>query len=158
MGFISQETRRKMVESRKRNGNYKLSLESKNKISNSLKGNTNALGHELSNEMRSRMSNSRNKGLKEGKIRIWNKGKTIRAGKYISHYKHIPGTKKAMPSGQYSWINQKDKFHRVPKKTVIHHLDFNNKNNSSDNLAWITDSYHRRFHNEVSRKLGGNYY
>lgn len=86
---------------------------------------------------------SMNKLRKEGKLIAWNKGLTPRVGKYKSStYKSHRVYYSVIGNHPY-----------IPKGMVIHHIDFDSKNNNSSNLIMIDKSLHHKWHNQASLLL-----
>lgn len=53
------------------------------------------------------------------------------------------------------WM-QYNKVHRIPQGLIIHHLDFNPKNNNINNLQLLTERVHGKFHGEFAKRLHEN--
>lgn len=106
-----------------------------------------------------KMSKSKSKLFKQGKIIAWNKGLTLRHEKYVSQYKRVKGKINAIPIGHAVWTAQKENLPYVPKCFEIHHINFNQKNNNPNNLFLISIKDHRKYHAEIANALrnGGAY-
>ena len=49
--------------------------------------------------------------------------------------------------------------HKIEKGMVVHHIDFDKKNNDIDNLAYMTDEDHKRLHARHNRGVkNGRYF
>jgi hypothetical protein len=130
-------------------GKYIRSLETRKKISNTLKikiANGEIIpawtGRKHTEEQKQKMS----KALK-GK-RAWNRDTKVRKGEY----KFITRNKIKKPESHWIWF---DNYGYFPKKNqIMHHKDFNESNNKIENLQLMSRSEHISMHNKLNISPG----
>ncbi len=105
-------------------------------------------GNIQSEEIILKRNNTLKKLYATGKINIWSKGLTPRKEKYRQKRTKING--KEIPESHLVWLKA-NQLHRVPPHCLIHHRDFNPKNNSPDNLQLLDNKTHGKFHVEAMR-------
>jgi hypothetical protein len=91
------------------------------------------------------MGTTKKERYNQGIIKAWNKGMTPRKGEYLKIFDEIVAS-------HMVWCKA-NQIHRVPDGCEIHHLDFNPRNNNQENLQLIDIISHRKFHNEISKKI-----
>lgn len=109
------------------------------KISQSLKG-------------RSMLEETKNKLsiIRKGRP-SWRRGLTLNNEKYF-----IPRTtlnNKTIKKSHIVWCSQHENLPYVRKGCIIHHLDFNPKNNNPNNLLLLDNKTHIQYHNQISKML-----
>jgi hypothetical protein len=104
--------------------------ETKEKISQSKKGQTPWLGRKHTKESRKKMSKSHFKGEhlnKEGYLELWN------GTRYVPMHHKV--------------FCEHHNMEKIPDGFIVHHIDQNKQNNSITNLQMMSISNHVRLHN-----------
>lgn len=141
---MSEEHKRKLIESIKLNHKVNENYGMKNKKHNSEtieKMRQKAIGRKMTESQLLNWSNAMDKLRQEGRLIAWNKGLTTRTNPYINNrYK-----------SHKVWTNYN--LYHVPKGFHVHHIDLDSNNNHIDNLFLMSKSDHAILHNVICKEM-----
>lgn len=156
---VPEEVKRRMVATRRINGSYNFSAEARRNMGLAHRGLKRTeefkrkigdihRGKIISKESIKKMVSTRRKlGSYDTS---WCKGKSFRKEKYCTPRILVNGKLRFMSHVVWCKYNN---IHRVPDGCIIHHLDFNPKNNSPENLQLLELGYHSSSHNRIMKEV-----